>query len=88
MDIPYNEQALKRNECLILRKLGKLSIKEYQEMLIDVLECTLSLDALMSDSEKYITETEYFCVQDFALYTDGNIKEYTIEELLPEAYDS
>jgi hypothetical protein len=30
----------------------------------------------MSDTEKYITEAEYHCVQDFAMHTEGEIQEY------------
>lgn len=76
MDIPYNEQEMRRIEGLILRKTGKISMEEYKEMVIDTVECTLSMEALMSNSEKYFSEAEYFCVQDFAMYTEGKVQEY------------
>jgi len=76
MDIPHNEQVMKRYEALILRRMGKISMEEHREMLIDTLECTLSLDVLMSDDDKYLSEVEYLCVQDFATFTEGKIQEY------------
>lgn len=76
MEIPHNEQAMKRVESLILGKRGEISAEEHRDLLIDMLECTLSVDALMSNSEKYLSEMEYFCVQDLALYTEGEVQKF------------
>lgn len=71
MDIACNEQEMKRQELLIMRREQSLSNSSQTELLTDILECTLSIDALMSPGEKYLTRTELACVHDFAAYTEG-----------------
>lgn len=76
MDIIFNEQEMNRLDNLNLMKLNKISESEYREVLIDILECTLAMEALVKDGEKYLSLSELYCVQDFARYTTGKEAQY------------
>lgn len=71
MDIPYNEQKVRRQEVMIKRRKGLLDNQTQIELLTDILECTLSLDSLKYGGEKYITIAELECIHDFAAHTVG-----------------
>ncbi len=70
-DIIYNEQELKRMEVAILRGLGRISKDEIRELLIDTIECTLSLKNFFEAEEKYLTANELECIHNFLMFTDG-----------------
>lgn len=74
MDIAHNEQELRRLELIITRRKKKISNESLIEELTDVMECTLSMDSIMSESKKYLTRSELSCVHDFALYTTGEVQ--------------
>lgn len=76
MDIPFNEQEMRRAEALILRGLGRISGEKICEILVDTIECTLALDNLMNEKEKYLTRTELSCVDSIATLTKGKEAEY------------
>ena len=71
MDISYNEQELRRQQLMIKRRISHMSNEEQIEQLTDIIECTVSLDTLMSDGEKYFTRTELAAIHDFATHTNG-----------------
>ena len=90
MDILFNKQTMKRYETMLLEKTGKLTTEEHREMIIDVLECTLSLAAVSSDGEKYFTLSELSSVHDLAKYTKGKDSQLCwkyMEKLCFEALD-
>lgn len=74
MDIPYNEQRIRRQKLVIDRRLRCLDNKMQVEELTDILECTLSLEAVMSDGEKYFTIAEMECISDFATHVVGKVQ--------------
>ena len=90
MDIPYNEQQIKRQEIMISRRNKTIDNETQIELLIDTLECTLSMDCLFSEGEKYFTITELECIHDFARYTTGKVQlkaKQIIEEISLNAID-
>lgn len=76
MNVLFNEQEMRRTEALILRGLGKVSEEEYQEILIDTIECTLALDNLKNEKEKYLTRIELSCVNNIAKLEHGKKVKY------------
>lgn len=73
MGVVFNEQEMRRAEGLILRGLGKISKQEHSELLIDAIECTVSLDCFKKTGEIYLSANELECVHNFVAYTDGEL---------------
>lgn len=89
MNVVFNEQEMKRAEAHILKGLGELSEDEYRERLIDILECTMAINNVNIETQKYLSREEMSCVHNFSLYTEGEIGdkfrkycEYICDELL------
>lgn len=73
LDIPQNEQAVGRMEILLNCQIPGEKPLSVEELLIDKLECTLSVDALDA-KVYYLTKAEWLCVYEMALFTEGELR--------------
>lgn len=73
MDIPQNEQEMRRFEIVLISLQRELCEEDLKEMLIDTIECTLAITSLKKTKEMYLTREELSCIKDFAEYTSGEM---------------
>lgn len=75
MNVVFNKQEMKRTEGFILNKLERISMENYRDMIRDALGYTLSFECIKDKANIYLSRNELSCVQNFALYTDGEVAE-------------
>lgn len=76
MNIPYNQQELKRVKNVLGVRSKKLSDDEFYKSTIDAFECTLPIWAIIKHSKSvglYLTRAELACLYDVAFKTNGEL---------------
>lgn len=82
MEIPYNEQELKRVENLLAVRERKLDKNAFYKNTIRAFECTLPIWAIISYKRNmglYLTRAELACLYDIAFKTDGELQCLCVE---------
>ena len=75
MDIPYNNQMVKRYRNLIdIREKNDKSENLYKTAL-DALECTIPFGAVIRKENIYLERAEVFCTYDLAYKVEGEVSE-------------
>lgn len=76
MEIPYNEQELKRVENLLEVRGGKIDKNVFYKNTVEAFECTLPIWAIIKHSKSvglYLTRAELMCIYDIAFKTDNEL---------------
>lgn len=82
MEIPYNEQELKRVENLLEVRGGKIDKNVFYKNTVEAFECTLPIWAIIKHSKSvglYLTRAELMCIYDIAFKTQGLFKNRCLE---------
>lgn len=74
-ELPYNKQEMKRIENYLLNKSKRISQEMFASNIIDSLECTVDLLALLREGEKFFTRSELTCIHDLAFDMRTNATE-------------
>lgn len=73
MNIPYNQQAIKRFKNLLLIRDGMYKEEELHRLALDALESTIPFYALLHTKHLYLTRAELFCLYDLAFKIKGEL---------------
>lgn len=80
LDIPQNEQTVGLMEILLNYQMGSETMLSVEELFIDKLECTLSVDVLDA-KEHYLTKMEWLCIYEMAIRTEGELSQKCLKML-------
>lgn len=75
LENPSNRQAIERNEILVQKGEGTISIEEYVNGIKRVLEYTVPYNYAVIDGEQYLTNEEIICIENITLELDWTFRE-------------
>jgi len=81
LEIPYNEQEMKRKGYLVDYWKKKLDKDELEKLAVEALECSIPMQAIIRNGNKYFSRVEIELLSDLAFDTDGDLKIVGLEIL-------
>ena len=70
-EIPYNMQEIKRIQNLLDMRTDEVGMDEMSHRIISALECTVPMEAIVRNNEKYLTRAEWCCMYDLSVKVDS-----------------